>query len=226
MAAGPRVGFMLDLPIHHYCESGAFGAILHPLNVVSCAVFWFAALRVWDKRDTEDLDIHMFMALMLVIMGVTGMAWHWTGSWIAQALDIAAIYFTMTMAVITVAAGVLRLRLVVTLALVPVLIFASAWLRDSGIPFLPLNGGAFLPAFFFFAFAALRAEMIGRNVMVYMLCAASLLIFGLLFHSVDNVLCPYWQYGTHFIWHFCFAGSLCYVVKAYDERMKIKKKAA
>ena len=217
---------MLDLPVHYYCEVGSFGPIPTPLNIVSCLVFWFAALRIWEKRDTEDLDIHMFMALMLVLLGFTGMAWHGTAGYVAQVLDIVGIYFTMTMAVITVAAGVLRLRLGITLTLVPVLIFASAWLRDSGIPFLPMNGGAFLPAFFFFAFAALKAETIGRNVMVYMLCAASLLIFGLLFHSIDLPLCDAWPWGTHFIWHVCFVASMCYVVKAYDERMTIKKKVA
>ena len=216
---------MIDLPLHTYCESGAFGALAHPVNVVSCGAFWFAAWRIWLKRDPEDLDIHMFMAAMLAILGVTGMAWHGLQDGVSQVLDILGLYFIMMVAVITIAAGILRWPLWATLTVVPALVFLSAWLRDSGIPWLPQNGGAYLPALLFMAFAALKAQAVGRNVMVYMLCAAYCLMFGLLFHSTDAVWCPYIPTGTHFIWHLFFAASMIYVVRAYDERMKIKKAA-
>jgi hypothetical protein len=214
--------FDLAIPPYTYCESGAFAVLPHPFNVLSCLAFWAAAWRIWLRRDPEDIDVHMFMALMLTVLGVTGMLWHGWPSPFVQALDILGLYFLMMVVVITVAAGILRWPLWAVMATVSGLVFVSAWLRESGLPWLPQNGGAFLPAFLFMAFAALKVQAVGRNVMVYLLCSAYMLMFGLVFRSADAVLCPYIPVGTHFIWHVCFAVSVTYAVRAYDERMRIR----
>lgn len=213
--------FNLDLPFYNYCEADNFAYLPHPFNVVSCLVFWWAAWRIWLRRDPEDLDVHMFMTLMLGLLGFSGILWHAFNNEFMQGMDILVMYLVMMVVVITIAAGILRWRAWAVMGIVSVLVFVSAYLRTAGWPFLPQNGGAFLPAFLFMAYAALRVHTIGTNVMVYLLCSAYILMFGLVFRSVDSVLCPYIPMGTHFIWHFCFAASVTYAVKAYDERMRI-----
>lgn len=204
---------ILSLPHHNYCEM-ASGVISEPLNVVSCLAYWLMALWVWTKRDHDSMKFHEMASVMLFIVGTTGMVWHATSNHLAFAFDIVMIYLLMTLLVTVLCHVFLKWPLWATLLCVVGLIALSAWLRDSGIPWLPQQGGAFLPALLFLGFVSLIIQPQHQKATVYLLAGAYILFFGLVFRSVDLYLCWMFPVGTHFLWHICSAFFVFYIVKA------------
>ena len=205
--------FDFSLPDHSYCETAA-GSIAEPFNALSCLAYWVAAIAIWNQRDNESSDFHQVAAVILFVLGVSGMVWHGTLDRLAFGFDIVAIYMMMALVVTMLCNNILRWPLWASMIAVVALIFLSAWLRDSAIPFLPQQGGAFLPALLFLAIVALLIQSKYEQATVYLLAGAYSLFFGLAFRSVDLYWCLELPIGTHFLWHIFVAIFMVYVTKA------------
>ncbi|MCB9987820.1 MAG: ceramidase domain-containing protein [Rhodospirillales bacterium] len=205
--------FDFSLPYHSYCEI-ASGPIAEPFNALSCLAFWIAAIAIWLQRDDESSDFHQVAAVVLFVLGVSGMMWHGTLDRLAFGFDIIAIYMLMALVVTMLCNNILKWPLWASLITVTALIFFSAWLRDSAVPWLPQQGGAFLPALLFLSLVALAIQPRYEQATVYLLAGAYALFFGLAFRSVDLYLCLQLPIGTHFLWHIFVAIFVIYVTKA------------
>lgn len=203
----------LSLPIHSYCEMVS-GVISEPFNVVSCLAYWLMALWVWTKKDKESMGFHQSAAVLLFTLGTTGMVWHVTSTHVAFAFDVAAMYMFLALLVTVLCHVFLKWPLWATLLCVVGLVGFSALLRDSGIPWLPQQGGAFLPTLLFLGFVSLVIQPHHQKATIYLLAGAYVLFFGLVFRSVDLYLCWLLPMGTHFMWHICSAFFVFYIVKA------------
>lgn len=202
-----------SLPYHSYCET-ALGALAEPVNMLSCLTYWAMAVWVWTRRDDDSMEFHPLAAILLFTLGTSGMVWHATGIRLAFAFDVIAIYMLMTIMVTLLCHVFLRLPLWGTLATVAGLVFFSAILRDSAVPWMPQQGGAFLPALLFLAVVALKIQPAHEKATIYLLAGAYILFFGLIFRSIDLYACWAFPLGTHFLWHICSAFFVLYIVKA------------
>lgn len=211
------------LPLYSYCEN-VVGPIAQPLNFMSSAVFWLAAVWVTTKspEDEEPPTFHHIVAILMFIMGMTGIVWHTTGSQMALALDMIAVYMTLTVIVSVLCNDVLDWDLKKGLAAIVVLIFLSAALKDAS-GFLPNHGGAFLPFMFFLAMVALKIQTENEEATVYLLSAAYVFFLALAFRSADQFMCGYFPQGLHFMWHALLAVSIIYISKTL-EAMKVTQK--
>lgn len=203
------------IPAYTYCES-ATGGFPQPLNFLSCLVFLITALWMNHTRaeDDESPSFAQVTAVLLFLLGLSGMAWHVGGHPVALAADMFFLFMLFIVMAVVVSNDILRLELGRGLAVVMGLILASALLKEDAIGRLPQHGAMFLPLLFFLALAALKVQGVCGKATVYLLTAAYLLFFGLLAHSADGALCKYFPHGFHFIWHITVAAAVFYTGRA------------
>ncbi len=203
------------IPLYTYCEIDP-GAIAQPLNFLSCAVFWLGAVWMYHTKndDDESPSFHQVSAILMFFLGLSGMAWHVSGSQIALAADMFLLFMLFIIVAVVISHDILRWHMDKGLAVIVILIVASALLKDESTGMLPQNGGLFLPLMFFLAIAALKIQPKSEEVTVYLLSAAYTLFFGLLARSADSILCGYFSQGLHFLWHILLVISIIYVGKS------------
>ena len=209
-----QIMFDTIIPYYFYCES-ASGSIPQPLNFLSCVAFWFAALWMWHTKseDDESPSFHQVSAIILFLLGFSGMVWHVGGVPWVQALDMFLMFLLFIIIAVVIANDVLRWDLAKGLSVVLTLIVLSALLKDEAVGLLPQNGGLFLPLLFFLAIASLKIQTVSEEVTVYLLSAAYTLFFGLMARSTDLFLCGYFPQGLHFLWHLLLVVSVIYIGK-------------
>ncbi len=211
------------VPLYTYCET-AQGVIPQPLNFLSCAVFWLGAVWMWHTQteDDESPSFHQVSAILMFILGLTGMVWHVGGAQIMLALDMFFLFMLFVIIAVVVSNDLLRWSMGKGLTVLVMLIIMSALLKDQSLGMLPQNGGLFLPILFFLAIAALKLQTINEEVTVYLLSASYLLFFGLLARSADSLLCSYFPQGLHFLWHTLIVFSVIYVGKTLVAMKDVK----
>lgn len=211
------------LPLYHYCEKNP-GPIPQPLNFLSCIVFWLGAVWLATRIDEDDEkpSFHQVGALLLFLLGLTGMGWHVSGHPLALAADMTALFMLLVVVASALCNDILKWSLGRSLAAIVVLMFGGALVK--GMSFLPQNAGAFLPMMAFMAFAALKAQRTSDEAAVYLLSGAYTLFFGLVAYSLDGVTCAYFPQGLHFLWHIMLVISLVYVCKAMSVMKTIGRK--
>ncbi len=211
---------MIDslLPLYSYCEYD-LGPLHQPLNFLSCAVFWLGAawLAVRGGQDEEKPNFNQIAAVLLFVLGISGMVWHTTQNQWAQAVDMIGMSLLLTVIVSVLCSDIFKWGTKKGLITVVIIIFLSAWLKDSSPLLLQQHGGIFLPALFFLAMVALKIQTENEEVTVYLLSAAYLLFFGLAFRSADTYLCAYFPQGLHFLWHIMLVLSVVYMSKTLEE---------
>jgi len=202
------------IPLYTYCEKAA-GIVPQPLNFLSCIVFWLGAAWMYHTRaeDDESPSFHQVSAILLFLLGLSGMAWHVSAEPLAFAADMVLVFMLLIIIAVVVCNDVLRWDLRRGTSCVIGLIILSALLRSESIGILPQNGGLFLPILFFLAVAALKIQTKSEEVTAYLLSAAYTLFFGLLFRSADPLVCAWIPQGLHFLWHIFLVASVIYVGK-------------
>lgn len=218
-------------PVYQYCENDP-GVISQPLNFLSCAVFWLGAVWMWHTQaeDDESPSFHQVSAILLFLLGLTGMVWHVGGHPLALGADMFVMFMLFIIIAVVATNDIFRWDLGKGTATVVTLIIVSALLKNEAVSMLPQNGGLFLPLLFFLAIAALKVQTQSEEVTVYLLSAAYTLFFGLLARSADPILCPYFPQGLHFLWHILLVVSVIYVGKTVVAMKEVpwteKEKAA
>jgi len=202
------------VPVYLYCESSG-GVIPQPLNFLSCIVFWLGAAWMYRTQtpDDEKPSFNQVSAILLFLLGLSGMAWHVSGSPLALAADMFLLFMLFIIIAVVVANDVLRCSLSRGMLVVVMLIIISALLKEETVGRLPQNGGLFLPLLFFLAIAGLKVQTVSEQATVYMLSAAYTLFFGLMAYSADGLLCPHFPPGLHFLWHILTVVSVVYIGK-------------
>jgi hypothetical protein len=189
-------------PIDAYCERLGPGLAAEPLNAVSNAAFFIAAIwaaRAARRRGSEPV-IWLLIALVLVI-GLGSLAFHtFADRWsaLADVLPITLfIYGYLAFALRRflrfdwwkVAAG-LGVLFLVTLA------------AERTMPPGFMNGsGAYLPALVASVLVSLELLRQSHPAQLNVSLASTILFISLMFRTADLLLCSVVPIGTHFIWH-------------------------
>ena len=189
-------------PIDAYCERLGAGLWAEPLNALSNAAFFIAALwaaRAAGRRGVEPV-IWLLIALVFVI-GLGSLAFHtFANRWSALA-DVLPI----TLFIYGYLAFALRRFLALgwwKVAAGMAALFAVTFAAERIMPPGFLNGsGAYLPALVASVIVSLELLRHGHPAQLNVSLASTTLFLSLIFRTADQILCPVVPIGTHFIWH-------------------------
>jgi hypothetical protein len=189
-------------PIDAYCERLGPGLMAEPLNALSNAAFFAAALwaaRAASRRGSEPV-IWLLIALVFVI-GLGSLAFHTFADHWSVLADVVPI----TLFIYGYLGFALRRFLAfgwwkVAMALVVLFLVTAAAERIMPEGFL--NGsGAYLPALIASVLVSIELLRRGHPAQLNVGLASAILSLSLIFRTADQVVCPVVPIGTHFIWH-------------------------
>ncbi len=198
---------MVDL----YCERLGDGLLGEPFNFISNMAFFLSGYLVWrliKKSANLDKSIYFLMSLIFII-GLGSSVFHsFARSW-ALMMDVIPIsIFQVTYLWI-------YLRKRIRLPILYTVLFLTLLLILSGIAFIfsdILNGSImYIPAFLFILGLGIWHYMRGNIERYNLLFASGIFCLSLTFRSIDQIICPYFPTGSHFIWHL-LNGILLYVL--------------
>jgi hypothetical protein len=189
-------------PIDGYCERLGPGLAAEPLNALSNAAFFIAALwagRMALRRGAGPV-VWLLVALVFVI-GLGSLAFHTFANRWSELADVLPI----TLFIYGYLAFALRRFLGMawwTAALSLGTLFLVTLATDRISPPGFMNGsGAYLPALIASAMVSLALLRQGHPARLDVGLASTILFVSLIFRTADQILCSALPTGTHFAWH-------------------------
>jgi hypothetical protein len=189
-------------PIDAYCERLGPGLAAEPLNALSNAAFFIAALwaaRAALRKGVEPV-IWVLVALVFVI-GLGSLAFHTFANQWSELADVLPITFFIYGYLAFALRRFLKLHwwaVALSLGALFLVTLASAHILPPGF----MNGsGAYLPALIASAIVSLELLRNGHPAQLNVSLASTILFMSLIFRTADQVLCSVLPIGTHFIWH-------------------------
>jgi hypothetical protein len=189
-------------PIDAYCERLGPGLAAEPLNALSNAAFFIAALWAAGAALRKGVEPVIWGLIALVfVIGLGSLAFHtFANQWseLADVLPITVfIYGYLAFAL----RRFLKLHwwaVALSLGTLFLVTLASAHILPSGF----MNGsGAYLPALIASVIVSLELRRNGHPAQLNVSLASTILFVSLIFRTADQVLCSVLPIGTHFIWH-------------------------
>jgi hypothetical protein len=209
---------VLDL----YCERLGSGLAAEPLNALSNLFFVAAALLLLPAARRAPTRTAAALTLALLAIGVGSGLFHTYATRWAEWLDVLPILFFQLVYLGAYLHQLCTLSVRWSGALVA--LFA---LSLGGAAMFPavINGSlAYAPAaavlFWMGVDYALREG--SMNVFV----TAGVFLVSLIARSLDNALCAWWPYGTHFVWHILNAIVLYRLVCDYLRSLRLARHLA
>jgi hypothetical protein len=208
---------MIDL----YCERCGPGLLAEPINVTTNLAFLVAAFAAWliaRRLGAFSTGIAVLIALSVTV-GVGSALFHTLATPWAKALDLVPILAFQLVFLW------LYLRLCVgspsTTSTGLVSAYLVVCLLMMGVP--PYLNGSILYAPTFLVLVGLASYHLrsGQPGQWLLVGAAVVFCAAIVFRSIDDLVCPYFPIGTHFLWHL-LNGALLYLAM----RTLILKRAA
>ncbi|MGE3875390.1 MAG: ceramidase domain-containing protein [Parvibaculaceae bacterium] len=189
-------------PIDAYCERLGPGLAAEPLNALSNAAFFIAALwaaRTAARKGVEPV-IWLLIALVFVI-GLGSLAFHtFADQWseLADVLPITLFIYGYLAFALRRFLGLDWWKVALALGVLFLVTLASAHVLPPGF----MNGsGAYLPALIASVIVSLDLLRKGHPAQLNVSLASTILFVSLIFRTADQIVCPVLPIGTHFIWH-------------------------
>jgi hypothetical protein len=196
-----------------YCErtSPAFWA--EPLNAWSNLAFVLAGILGWrlaERRGCRAGEMRTLAALA-VIVGVGSFLFHTFATYWAMWFDLIPIFLYQLWFLWLYSRRVIGLRGDASLAIVAGFFLVMMLAMQIPANFLHLNGSAtYAPALAMIIALGVYHASSKRREPWLLLAAGGVFLIALSFRTLDNVLCPVFPRGTHFLWH-TFNGGLLYL---------------
>ncbi len=188
-----------------YCERTAPGLLNEPLNALSNAAFFIAAIaatRAATRTPAARNDLFLWLLIVIVyLVGAGSTAFHTFANRWSLIADVAPItafiygYFGFAMC------RFFGLGWIGSIA-ATALFFAASWAFGSAFPQGTLNGSInYLPAFF--AIIGLGAMLLvqGSPAARWLLIGSLVFLAALTLRTIDLAVCAWCPVGTHYAWH-------------------------
>lgn len=185
-----------------YCERTQIGLWDEPLNALSNAAFFIAAVAalVLARRHNALNPQTATLIALLVTIGIGSSLFHTFANTWSKLTDVLPILLFQITFIIIYARSVIQLSKAKTAALV-VLFFSSSILSGM-FPYDWLNGSiGYAPALMFLiGFGVYHWRVNKKEPAIYLITAA---VFGasLTFRSLDMAVCDALPIGVHYMWH-------------------------
>jgi hypothetical protein len=202
----PPMNDYIDL----YCERTIIGLWSEPLNALSNVSFLIASWAIWRlaKREPKiPTGIWLLIALATSI-GIGSFLFHTFATIWASFLDTLPIFLFQLCFIWLYSRKIVRMKYRYSGALLGGFFFASNFSKQfTDI----LNGSlSYAPAFLvLLGFAIYHYRQQKREPFI-LLIALGFFLLGLLFRTLDQTICSYFPFGTHFLWHLS-TGTLLYL---------------
>lgn len=203
--------------IDAYCERIDPGFWSEPINAVTNLAFLAAALWVWPR--VAGLPLARALAAILFAIGMGSFLFHTFATPWAALMDVVPIGAFILLYLFAVHRDVIGLGFWPALGATALFIpFAAITVPLLGM--LPFFG---ISAFYWtvpillviYALALHRTPQITRGF----LTGAGLLALSISARSVDETLCNFIPFGTHFLWHIFNAVMLAWMILVYRRHM-------
>lgn len=193
-----------------YCERTDFTLLAEPVNAITNAAFFIAAVMLYllAKRE-EALDWKSGLLIgLIVVIGTGSTLFHTLATvWamLSDSLPILAFQICFIVLYCRFALGWHCWRSATMLAA----FFVAMGLAMSA-PRSMLNGSVeYLPALFFVALLGLFHLKYATRERYGLLLAAGIFLISVTLRSIDRDICETFPLGTHFLWH-CLNGCVLY----------------
>jgi Ceramidase len=189
-------------PIDSYCERLGPGFLAEPLNALSNAAFFIAALWAASaaRRRGSEPVIWLLIALVFVI-GLGSLAFHtFANSWssLADVLPITVFIYGYLAFALRRFLAFDWWKVAISMAVLFAATFAAERITPPGF----MNGsGGYLPALVASVLVSLQLLRNGHPAQLNLSLASTIFFVSLIFRTADQVLCSLVPIGTHFIWH-------------------------
>ena len=207
-------------PLNLYCERLGPGLWAEPLNAVSNAAFFVAAIAaflLWRRAGGRDTPA-LLLILVVVAIGIGSTIFHTVATRGAIVLDIAPIAIFIAGYLVLAWRRYLKFGLVssiTALVIFEIISFAAPAVTPPGF----LNRSVpYLPALLMLIVVAAlvqgksrRANSPEAAASEWLWIAAGLFTASFFLRSVDMAVCRFFPFGTHFIWH-CLNAAVLYVL--------------
>ena len=203
--------------IDAYCERIDPGFWSEPINALTNLAFLAAALWIWPR--TNGLPLARALAAILFGIGIGSFLFHTFATPWAALMDVVPIGVFILLYLFAVHRDVIGLGFWPALGATALFIpFAAITVPLLGM--LPFFG---ISAFYWtvpillviYALALHRTPHITRGF----LTGAGLLALSISARSVDETLCNFIPFGTHFLWHVFNAVMLAWMILVYRRHM-------
>lgn len=198
-----------------YCERSANPAFwAEPVNALTNILFLVAAWFVWrraNKLEATSTGTSLLLILMCAI-GIGSFLWHTFATTWARWADVLPILFFQLLYAWMYFRKVAQVRRVSALAIV--VVYGVTAFGGRQFPHL-LNGSLiYAPAMMFLLFLGAYHAATKRRERYIVLGATGIFIIALTARTMDNIICPCFPLGSHFMWHVCNALVLYLVMSA------------
>ena len=189
--------------VDNYCERTGPEYWAEPVNAITNAAFILSALVVWAMLGgRRDPGARVLVGILLLI-GIGSFLFHTYATRWASTLDVLPILAFILVYIYLATTRFFSLR-TLTGGIAVLLFFPFAAGVSAGVSALvgSLNGSvAYLPVpLLILAYAAAlipRDPITARGLAI----GAAILLVSLFFRTIDDVICPSFPLGTHFLWH-------------------------
>ena len=196
-----------------YCERTDFGFWAEPVNAVTNAAFLIAAAFVWPM--TRGLPLARALAVILALIGVGSFLWHTFATRWAGLSDVLPILGFILLYLFAATRDYLGARPwvagLVTALFLPYAA-AFAWALGQVVPGLGANAAYLSVAVLIAGYGVwLRDTVTGRGLLI----GAGILLLSLGARIADDLVCPAFGIGTHFLWHILNGIMLGWMIRVY-----------
>jgi hypothetical protein len=209
---------MIDL----YCERLGPGLWAEPLNAATNLSFLIAACVVWrlaEQRPSLSPDVWLLIGLIAAIGTGSGLFHTFAATW-SMILDVVPILLFQLLYVWVYCRRIVEMRFGYSAGLLVIyMVFAHL---GRQFPHL-LNGSIiYAPAVVALLVLGLYHCVTRKEKRFVMLSASGIFFISLISRTVDAGICPYFQIGTHFLWHIFNSVVLYLSMKALLFNLKSK----
>ncbi len=188
---------MVDL----YCERIDTGFWAEPVNACTNIGFIFAAWFIWRfavHKQTQSSSIAA-MTGIIVTIGIGSFLFHTMATPLTRWLDIIPIFVFQLLYIGFYTRRIINLPVAVTGILL--LVFVAAAVYGRQFPDV-INGSLiYAPALLVIIILGWYHYQSRKMERGLLLAAASIFLLSIFFRSIDNMICPQFILGIHFLWH-------------------------
>jgi len=214
-----------------YCERALFGNYFQPLNTLSNLLFFASALFLYDfyrKNKIRGLKATL-MIVLIVFIGLGSSIMHINKSHLTFIIDIVPtliffmVYTYFLIQDMSKQKKVERIVGTLWVALVVLASLTSIYLLKNGV--LVRGAQTHIVALISFIVVILYARHLKlKHTMKELDASYFLLAIALIFRQIDLLVCPQFQWGTHFLWHIFAAFATYYAgVSVYIKEIDFRK---